>query len=137
MPKHSEGTCMACGGMVDAEGYALGGLVGDEAIDGLGVAEDLNIFEEPGSTDQDEAKKRLHDEAGFARAVKGYARGGVVEDDEAEAMRKGATTGEELYESKPGMEKLDKVAEAAMKGGMSGEEMAEMKRKRYGFKGRR
>lgn len=47
--KMHDGTCHACGGMVDAEGFAMGGEVGE--LEGVGAmsTQDLPEYEGPAS----------------------------------------------------------------------------------------
>jgi len=57
--------CMSCGGMVDAEGMALGGMVGDEApaIDNADID---TVTQDVAADEADRAARKA-----FVRAVKG------------------------------------------------------------------
>lgn len=74
---HKDGMCMACGGMVDADGYAIGGEVDDEAHEAaIGAMEPTdqmgNELERPMSVSRNSSQRadtvRMRE---FAQSLKG------------------------------------------------------------------
>jgi hypothetical protein len=67
--KPHDGTCHACGGVVDADGFAMGGEVGEEEGVGALSLVDLGPFDDDGA--ESITDKRMHDSGfGFADAVR-------------------------------------------------------------------